>query len=125
MQRFLKWLGKKLFPKKPNPKLRQTGIRAKPKLPPRREQENFQQAADVRNEEVIDFDADVPGRIEDGGPGKNVFVRNKYVREDTGTHEKLKIINDSLVNSDEEDAFDPYNTGRYDRSKNWNSRSSK
>jgi hypothetical protein len=62
------------------------------------------------------------GKIEDAGPGKNVLIRNKYVREDTGTHETLTILNDSLVDSGEETGIDPYNTGGFDRSKNWNNR---
>ena len=64
-------------------------------------------------------------RVYDGGPGKNVLVRNKYVREDTGTHDSLKIIDASLVPEEEEDNTDPYNTGRFDRSQSWNLRDKK
>lgn len=60
--------------------------------------------------------------IEDAGPGKTVLIRNKYVREDTGTHETLKILDESIVDSGEETGIDPYNTGGFDRSKNWSSR---
>jgi hypothetical protein len=60
--------------------------------------------------------------VEDGGPGKTVLIRNRYVREDTGTHETLKILDDSLVDSGEETGIDPYNTGGFDRSKNWSNR---
>lgn len=60
--------------------------------------------------------------IGDAGPGKNVLIRNKFVREDTGTHETLKILDESLIDSGEADGIDPYNTGRFDRSKNWNNR---
>lgn len=62
------------------------------------------------------------GDIEDVGPGKNALIRNRYVREETGTHETLKIIDDSLIDSGEETGIDPYNTGGFDRSKNWNNR---
>ncbi|NCF72789.1 MAG: hypothetical protein GWP67_04700 [Gammaproteobacteria bacterium] len=62
------------------------------------------------------------GHIESGGPNKNVFVRHKYVREDTGTHETLKILDDSLVDFGDEKGIDPYNTGGFDRSNNWNNR---
>ena len=71
--------------------------------------------------EFVDVDPSVHGRIEDRGPGKNVLIRNKYVREDTGTHETLKIVDDSLLETDEESGADPYNTGRFDRSKSWDS----
>lgn len=69
----------------------------------------------------VEFSADVGGRIADGGPGKNVLIRNKYVREDTGTHETLRIVDDSLLQTDDEFGADPYNTGRFDRSKSWDS----
>lgn len=55
-------------------------------------------------------------------PGKNVRSRNKFVREEAGTHETLKILDDSLVDSGEEAGLDPYNTGGFDRSKNWDRR---
>lgn len=57
--------------------------------------------------------------IEDGGPGKNILQRARFVREDTGTHETLKIIDDTRPNSDDESGIDPYNTGQFDRSKSW------
>jgi hypothetical protein len=50
------------------------------------------------------------------------LIRNKFVREDTGTHETLKILDDSIIESGEEEGFDPYNTGDFDRSKNWERR---
>lgn len=59
------------------------------------------------------------GTIENRGPGKNVLIRNKYVREETATHETLKILDDSLIDTGEETGIDPYNTGGFDRSKNW------
>ncbi len=72
--------------------------------------------------DIISDENPLSGTIEDGGPNKNVLIRNKYVREDTGTHETLKILDDSLVDSGEEPGIDPYNTGGFDRSKNWNNR---
>lgn len=75
--------------------------------------------------ETNEFLTSGPTKIEDAGPGKTVLIRNKYVREDTGTHETLKILDDSLVDSGEETGIDPYNTGGFDRSKNWGKRSRK
>jgi hypothetical protein len=74
------------------------------------------------NPEFVESDEDLSGKVESAGPGKNVLIRNKYVREDTGTHETLKILDDSMVDSGEETGFDPYNTGGFDRSKNWDKR---
>lgn len=64
----------------------------------------------------------VERRIESTGPGKNVLIRNKYVREETGTHETLKILDDSMLDGGDEDGIDPYNSGEFDRSKNWDKR---
>lgn len=75
--------------------------------------------------EYVDIDPRAAGGIEDGGPGKNILVRKKYIREDTGTHDTLTIIDDSLVDSGEEAGDDPYNTGAFDRSRNWAKRSRK
>ncbi len=72
--------------------------------------------------EFVDADAELTSTIESNGPGKNVLIRNKFLREDTGTHETLKILDDSLVDSGEETGLDPYNTGGFDRSKNWDRR---
>jgi hypothetical protein len=113
MQRLIKWLSNKIFPDREPPAtpLRQTGAQVMPR-PPRPMRTTT---------ESVDFNASLGGKIEDGGPGKNVLIRNKYVREDTGTHETLKIIDDSILESDEEHGLDPYNTGRFDRAKSWNS----
>ena len=80
-----------------------------------------QKVPDTRTD-FVEEDEGISGRIESNGPGKNVLIRNKYVREDTGTHETLKILDDSLVDSGEEAGIDPYNTGGFDRSKNWDKR---
>lgn len=70
----------------------------------------------------LDVDAQVPGRIESHGPGKNVFVPSPYVREDLGTHDSLKILDPSLLEDDEEDGIDPYNTGVFERPSKWDQR---
>jgi len=77
--------------------------------------------ATAARQQAVEFAGEVEGKIIDGGPGKNVLVRNKYVREETGTHDTLKIVDDSLLKSADEDGMDPYNTGRFDRSRSWDS----
>ena len=69
-----------------------------------------------------DTEAEAGSEIADLGPGKNVLVRNKFRREDTGTHETLAIVDDSVVATGEETGIDPYNTGKFDRSRNWDKR---
>ena len=71
------------------------------------------------------LETEIDGHIESAGPGKNVLVRNKYLREETSTYETLKIVDDSLVDSGEATGFDPYNTGKFDRAANWKSRTHK
>lgn len=117
MNHFLKWLGEKLFPGKvaEERSLRESG--AHRPAPPRRKP--AQAPVEPR---PAQFKPTTQGRIENAGPGKNVLVRNRFVREDSGTHETLKIIDESLLDSGEEAGIDPYNTGRFDRAKTWDTR---
>lgn len=118
MKRLIHWLSEKFAAKKPDSDrtLRQTGAYVIPR-PARQNAPPKLEPVVLQN---VDYSADLGGKIIDGGPGKNVLIRNKYVREDSGTHETLKIVDDSLLDSDEEFGLDPYNTGRFDRSKYWN-----
>ena len=75
-----------------------------------------------KNPEYVDTSEELASQIDSNGPGKNVLIRNKYHREDTGTHETLKILDDSMIESGEESGIDPYNTGGFDRSRNWDKR---
>ena len=113
MKRFLNWVKSKIVPEEPeaDSSLRVSGVRVRPK-PAKKVTESPLE---------VDFVPDAGGQIIDGGPGKNVLIRNRYVREDTGTHETLKILDDSLLDTEEETGADPYNTGRFDRAKSWNS----
>ncbi|NNC76987.1 MAG: hypothetical protein HKN77_03425 [Woeseiaceae bacterium] len=76
----------------------------------------------IKTEPSVELDSNLAGRIEDGGPGKNVLVRSKYQREDTGTDDTLQIIDDNAIIEANEDGMDPYNTGKFDRSKHWDKR---
>jgi hypothetical protein len=113
--RFVEWLVNAVTKEEPEEDLPlappRVYARPKPKLKQSRQQVP----------EITDFSVDVGGKIDDGGPGKNVLIRNKYVREDTGTHETLKIVDDSLLETKDEFGEDPYNTGHFDRSKSWSS----
>ena len=74
------------------------------------------------NADVVARKRNASNTIETHGPGKNVLIRNKFLREETGTHETLRILDDSMVNTGEESGIDPYNTGGFDRSRNWDKR---
>lgn len=64
----------------------------------------------------------VEGHIEDNGPGKNVLIQDEHQQEHTGVHEELHLVGDSADESANVDGIDPYNTGKFDRSKNWDKR---
>ena len=119
MAEIIDWLKEKLGleSSEPDEPLWPNSVGVRPRSRPRPKPDH----PEKRPPESPDFSADVGGRIVDGGPGKNVLIRNKYVREDTGTHETLKIVDDSILESDEAAGDDPYNTGRFDRSKSWDS----
>ena len=117
LERLGNWLKKRFSDGEPSapPVLRQSGIHhLRPKVSAK--------TAPGHEPENVDFESHVPGKIQDGGPGKNILVRNQYIREETGTHETLKIVNDSLIDDDEGFSDDPYNTGAFDRSQNWGNR---
>lgn len=100
----------------PLPKARATGIRPKPRVArPKPDKPQY-------SPDFVEPDPSFTNEIESLGPGKNVLVRNRFVREDTGTHETLKILDDSIVDTGEESGLDPYNTGAFDRSKKWDQR---
>ena len=117
------WFREHVFPRRREPEtdLRQTGVRVRP--PAERPHGAPPPAAPAKRPPApaddLSFDTEIGGRIEDAGPGKNVLVRSKYLREDTGTHEALKIIDETVVEDKDDAGFDPYNTGQFDRSRNW------
>ena len=81
-----------------------------------------EQPRSVGAPDFVEHESSFDGSIESHGPGKNVLVRKKYIREDTGTYETLKIVDESILDSGDEDGIDPYNSGEFDRSKNWDKR---
>lgn len=119
IKRFVTWLGDRFKRDSDGPDSDAQGPRVRP-VPPR-----VRPRPETAKRRKASFSTEVAGEIEDGGPGKNVLIRNKYVREDTGTHDTLKIVDDSLLESDDESGADPYNTGQFDRSKSWNLRTRK
>ncbi|HWM28587.1 MAG TPA: hypothetical protein VNQ14_09020 [Woeseiaceae bacterium] len=126
-QRFLRWLGAKLFQQEAaaEPDFQQTGVRVRPPHARPGETRAAETLTPDTRPEMVKFRAELGGQISDGGPGKNVLVRSKFVREESGTHDNLKILDGALFEEEEEDGIDPYNTGRFDRAKSWEFRSRK
>lgn len=130
MQRFFKWLGKRLFggaratrrSSVPSETPVVHTVKHAIETNPARKARPQAAATPVADGQLLELETDIGGRIEAVGPGKNVLIRNKYLREDTGTHETLKIVDDSLLDSGETAGFDPYNTGQFDRSETWQAR---
>ena len=124
MKRFLNWLTGKTSPSKAAraADLSQTGAHLHQSGAHVRPSAGNRPIEPSSAPEYVDLDPHLEGRIEDMGPGKNVLIRNKYVREETGTHDTLKILDDSMIDTEEETGIDPYNTGQFDRSKNWDKR---
>ncbi len=67
------------------------------------------------------FDEVVLGRIESGGPGKNVLLRNKNASAETVIEVDLEILDYAEPDSSDEEEYDPYNSGSFDTSKMWGS----
>lgn len=76
----------------------------------------------TRGNSEPELDVSIEGGIEERGPGKNVLVRKRFIREEAGTHETLKIVDETVTDTEEEAGIDPYNTGNFDRSRNWDKR---
>ena len=132
MKRFLKWLGRQLSPATnsldenlhpENGRIRPVPVRVKPPAARPRPQPP---APRTVTPETIELSTESAGIIADGGPGKNVLVQPQFLQEDTGTHETLMIVDETIPESEGKEAqFDPYNTGRFDRSKSWDGPSRK
>lgn len=124
-QSFLRWLGRRLFRRsEETSRPAVVGVRPPSQRPKTKTASGTaQRGADPQHGRSTSVPAragtTVSSRITDGGPGKNVLIRNKQVREDTGTHDTLKILDHSVLEPDEELGIDPYNTGRFDRAKSW------
>ena len=121
MKRFFNWLADRISPRKSPPRvdLSRTGQHQAPK----KKGASGKPAVPRSQPEYIDFDANVDGQIDSAGPGKNVLKRSKHIRDETSTHETLTIIDESVESgASDDDGIDPYNTGQFDRSKNWDKR---
>lgn len=63
-----------------------------------------------------------PDETDDLGPGKNVLSHRPIYQLETGSYETLKIVDGPTVDNDDDaevDPYNPYNTGGFDRSRNW------
>ena len=68
----------------------------------------------------VKLEPTVAGRIDSDGP-VNVLVRNKYQQDDGGTN-TLRILDESMLDPKDDAGNDPYNSGSFDRSRNWEKR---
>ena len=121
IETFKNWLKERFSAEEssPEPRMSATGVHRRLRPAPQTQTDRIPERQPL---DYFDPDEHPGSTIESLGPGKNVLIQNKYVREDSGTHDSLKILDDSMVDSGEETGIDPYNTGGFDRSKNWDTR---
>ena len=82
---------------------------------------------DIAKEEYsveVALDAEVPDRVESHEPEENALILDKYT-DDTITQRALGILDESSLDPSESTGVDPYNSGSFDKSKGWKSRSRK
>lgn len=79
-------------------------------------------SSQTESEDFPSLQPPLDGYLESQGPGKNVLVQKKYIREDTGTYEALKIVDDADDGDPDAGGIDPYNSGQFDRSRHWDRR---
>ena len=120
MKRFFKWLETKFSRHSAIDKAEELHIPAGVRVTPK---ENIKEDYSVNVE--IGFDPEVSGRIESHGSEKNVLIRNRDASDDTTTQPMLKILSDSSLDANKSAGIDPYDTGCFDMSKTWGSRSHK
>ncbi len=72
--------------------------------------------------ETLEIEPRLAGRVVSNGPGKNVLVRTTYQKRAGDLSGGLEIVDDPAANPDPGAGIDPYNTGKFDRSKNWDKR---
>jgi len=58
----------------------------------------------------VAFDAEMHGRIDSQGPGKNILMPDIYGNEHVATVPNLKILDPSSPDTDESTGFNPYDT---------------
>ena len=126
MEKIKNWLQDRFSARESLPPrdLRKSGYHQRPGHQPGQRPSRALPKKEVRqpDPDLVKVDPSLEGKIESLGPGKNVLIRNRLVREEAGTHETLKIVDDSIVDSGEQTGIDPYNTGGFDRSKKWDQR---
>lgn len=75
-----------------------------------------------RKPDIGEIEPTFEGRIENLGPGKNVLVADGDDIDDTGAREALRLLDDAPLDPGEPTGIDPYNSGQFDRSRNWDTR---
>ena len=126
MNKLVTWFKENIYPGggKPQPEFRAPKVRVRPmsertidKTVPMDVKGKPGQQADAEPDGVTSL----AGRVEEVGPGKNVFVPSKYRSGDGGTQDSLKIIDEDELEIAEEDegGIDPYNTGHFKVGDSW------
>lgn len=117
MQRFFIWLGKKLFP---NARPTETKQSARPAVANRSDRPTNDP---VRPAASIPKSAAEHAALRESG--KHAVARQVQDKKSRKQEPELRLEGDTGAKAEDEEVFDPYNSGRFDRSKNWESRKRK
>ncbi len=77
---------------------------------------------DAEAPEALEIEPRVAGLVVSNGPGKNILLRTSLQKRAGTASESLELVDDQAADSRDADGMDPYNTGKFDRSKNWDKR---
>jgi len=91
-------------------------------IPPSRHRSNLLSQAPQAENDPVDVDDAEPqaafvSSVEEIGPGKTV-LRSSYLLDPRNVDPSLTLA-DTPVSGDADSDFDPYNSGQFDRSRNW------
>lgn len=128
MKNLINWFRENVYPRESEPAVpvRRPPVRVRPPAdrgapkPDRRAADSGQKESGQEKEIVPDGVSALTGRVEEVGPGKNVFVPSKYSNPNSDTQDSLKIVGEEeLEIEEEEEGIDPYNTGHFKLKDNW------
>ena len=123
MKHFLKWLTSKYSSRKDTLRrdLRQTGSFSNGKASRRK-----QSPAPQKHQQDVGAHPQVSGVTAEIGPHDKLQNREVLIRKTDETSDTLHLDDHSLIeiaeDSGDEAGIDPYNSGQFDRSKNWDKR---
>ncbi len=125
MNKLITWFRENIYPRESEPTapLPRPAVRVRPPAERPGAKSALPKAAPTASAKRAEPDgvSELVGRVEEAGPGKNVFVPSKYTNLDSDTQDSLEIVGEQELEIAEEDegGIDPYNTGHFKLKDNW------